>query len=280
MSNIAMQLEETANGSVLPSSNVLFDSISYSSGNISYSSASGEITIAVSGRYIVNWWVAVQSSSSETGVLFALFSSQGNFINGNSPLKTGEINGFGIIDVSSAPVTLSLINSSAKEYFYPENISKKASLMIVQDDFVNETTILSSYGGIYSEVSQAITLPAGGGELQIQFEETMPSLNVTYGDNSITVQNSGVYEINYLLVVATSPSSNGLSASIRANGIPISQTYVGLVLSSAAFNIFSASTLYELNAGDELTLYVDSLVEINTILGPRLTAYITVKQIS
>ena len=85
MSNIAMQLERTAGGNVAVASNVIFDSILYSSGNIIYNTLTGVITFNVPGRYVINWWVATQSSASTTGASFSLSSSQGDLQSGIHP---------------------------------------------------------------------------------------------------------------------------------------------------------------------------------------------------
>jgi BclA-like protein/collagen triple helix repeat protein len=134
MSDIAFQIERTTAGNVDSGNNVVFDSVVYSSGNISYNSVTGVITFNESGRYNFNWWVATQSSQSTNGTVFALSSSQGDFLEGNSPVKTGEVVGFGIIDVASAPVTVSLVNASGQTVFYSPIVPLTATLVVIQDD--------------------------------------------------------------------------------------------------------------------------------------------------
>ncbi|MGI6160556.1 MAG: hypothetical protein ACOYJD_00850 [Christensenellales bacterium] len=134
MSDIALQLERLASGTVAANGNVVFDNIVYSDGDISYNSLNGVITFNVPGRYIINWWVATQSSSSTIGSVFSLSSSQGDTIEGATPIKTGDTDGFGIVDVVSAPQTLSLINSSGALFYLSNTVPVKASLMLVSDD--------------------------------------------------------------------------------------------------------------------------------------------------
>lgn len=56
---------------------------------------------------------------------------------------------------------------------------------------------LAAYGGRFSNTSQTITLGLGT-QTQIPLPTTMPNLNTTYTTaNSITVNQGGVYEINY-----------------------------------------------------------------------------------
>lgn len=134
MSNIALQIERITAGSVAANANVIFENIVFLSGNISYNAGTGVILFNEPGRYVINWWVATQSTQSTNGVVFALASSQGDFLEGNSPSKTGEVVGFGVIEVVSAPQTLSLINASTAEVFYSVVVPLTATLVIVEDD--------------------------------------------------------------------------------------------------------------------------------------------------
>jgi hypothetical protein len=135
MSNISLQLSRTAAGIVNLGGNVAFNSMDFSSGNISYSPVTGVITFNEAGRYIVNWWVASAATISTNGVVFSLISSQGDNLKGDSPIKTGEIYGQGIIDTGVPMITLSLVNTSTADVSYSAIVPIKASLMIVQDDF-------------------------------------------------------------------------------------------------------------------------------------------------
>lgn len=139
MSNIALQIERSIAGTVAAGSNVIFDTIVYTAGNISYNSLTGVITYNEPGRYVIEWWVATQSSVSTVGAVFALSSSQGDFLEGNSPIKTGEVFGVGIIDVVAAPVTASLLNASNGLFFYSTIVPLKATLVVVEDDLGGST---------------------------------------------------------------------------------------------------------------------------------------------
>jgi hypothetical protein len=78
MSNIAFLTERTAAGTVNAAENVIFDTIIFSAGNISYNNVTGVITFNESGRYVINWWVSTQLSQSTNGVVFTLSSSKGD----------------------------------------------------------------------------------------------------------------------------------------------------------------------------------------------------------
>ena len=139
MSDIALQIERTLAGSVVTSANVVFDSIVYLAGNISYNNTTGVITFNEAGRYVINWWVGTQTTVSTNGAVFALSSSNGDFLEGVSPIRTGEVVGIGIINVVSAPVTVSLVNGSNNTIFYAVDVPLTATLVVVQDDVSGST---------------------------------------------------------------------------------------------------------------------------------------------
>ena len=134
MPNSALQIELNTATSVASNANVPFDTIVYSAGGISYNPATGVITFLEAGRFVIDWWLATQSSQSTNGASFALSSSQGDFLEGNSPIKTGEVYGIGIVDVTTAPVTLSLVNISNAPIFFATQVPLKGTLVIVEDD--------------------------------------------------------------------------------------------------------------------------------------------------
>ena len=136
-----MQIEHTASGSVAQGANVIFNTTTTLMGNITYNNITGVITFNTIGRYIVNWQVATQATASTNGAAFALSSSQGDFIEGNSPNKMGQVAGSGIINVSVAPITLSVVNASTAAIYYSSVVPAQANLMIVQDDIVSQNTL-------------------------------------------------------------------------------------------------------------------------------------------
>ena len=154
MSNIALQIERLAAGSVVPGNNVIFDTTVYSSGNISYSSGTGVITFNEAGRYVIEWFVSSQSSSSTNGAVFAISTSQGDFLEGNSPIKTTEVVGACIVEVAAVPVTASLVNASTAIVWYSPVTPLTASLVIVQDDVAGPT-------GATGPTGPSVTGPTG-----------------------------------------------------------------------------------------------------------------------
>lgn len=133
MSDIALQIERNNAGAINTGDHVVFNNITFINGDISYNAATGEMTINKVGRYVFQWWVAVQSSASINGSTFVLSSSQGHLLYGNSPLKTDEVSGMGFIEINSVPVTVRLENSSSAAIYYSTIVPVKAALTVVTD---------------------------------------------------------------------------------------------------------------------------------------------------
>ena len=131
--NIELNIERTLDSNVLPGANVIFDNNILQSGDVSYNNATGVITFNQPGSYIVNWSVVTETTLSDVGVVFALSSSTGDFIRGDSIQKTGEVTGFGIIHVVASGETLSLVNATSDDIFYSSIVPIKASLMLFQE---------------------------------------------------------------------------------------------------------------------------------------------------
>ena len=127
--DMMLQLERLAAGSVNAGQNVLFDTTLISVGDISYDNTAGLITLLQPGRYQFNWWVAPQTASTDSGIVFALRSSQNDVVIGNSPQRNGEVVGMAVVEVAVTPVTVSLQNENGM-VFYDNSIPVKASLTV------------------------------------------------------------------------------------------------------------------------------------------------------
>ena len=128
----ALDISRTDSGNVEPGRPVMFDTETLVPEGIEYDSDTGLITFNETGNYLVNWWVATETAP--TGVIeFALSTSNGNYhILGSSPTKTGQLSGYGSIDVISAPTTLSLINATGHSIMFSRSTQVKAHLLITK----------------------------------------------------------------------------------------------------------------------------------------------------
>jgi hypothetical protein len=146
MSNAALQIQRADAGVVGLGDGVIFDNGVYAAGDIGYDTGTGIITFNAAGRYEVHWWVATQSSPSVTGAVFALKTSQGDDLVGNSPAKMGEVSGVGIINVDAPPVTAWLANASTGEFFYASQVPLKAALAVIEQGVIDPGNDLACFG--------------------------------------------------------------------------------------------------------------------------------------
>lgn len=229
--NILLEIQKTSAGSVQVDAQVDFDTVITSLGDVTYDTGSGVITFNRVGRYLINWWIATRSSLSANEIVFSLVSSQGDDIIGNSPIKTGEVYGTAIINVETAPATLSLINQSLAEIFYSTQVPVKATMTIVEQP-VGPTTgsiipINSSYMYIYND------------------------------------SENDSYDINTIIPVESTLENVTLSA--RLTGIDIDPTFTGTLHYSIYTTPLGSSTETLVLTGD-FTPTINETTPIDTIL--------------
>ncbi|MGI5899367.1 MAG: BclA C-terminal domain-containing protein [Christensenellales bacterium] len=124
-----------------------------------------------------------------------------------------------------------------------------------------------------------INIELGGGNVQIELDDAMPASNTTLGTNTITIVETGTYEIEYMVLVSFALAV-GLSSGVRVNNVYAISTFQSRILAAATETLFSGSTIIDLTAGDVVDLAVNSLAAVSVPLGAGLNAYLTVKKIS
>ncbi|RDY26620.1 hypothetical protein CHL78_012805 [Romboutsia weinsteinii] len=161
MNNTSLQIKCSIPATLTTNSNLIFDNIRYSHGNITYSNITGEITFNETGNYLINWWVATQLALNSNSVTFALSSSQGDIVKGCSPIKTGEVFGTAIINIITPNTTLSLKNINPGSITLSRSTPIQASLVAVQYDTntsegLSNTSLCFSYLQLAHIIKQLI----------------------------------------------------------------------------------------------------------------------------
>ena len=111
-----LSLVGSSAGTVAHGANVAFDALdSNNTLSVSYTPGSGSIIIGRTGTYLVNWWVAMENAQSTESVAFALSLNGSDVATSYSDIGGGQIYGTAIVNVSSIPSTLSLINRSGND---------------------------------------------------------------------------------------------------------------------------------------------------------------------
>ena len=111
------------------------------------------------------------------------------------------------------------------------------------------------------------------------FNDTYPSLDVTYAPaNSITINSTGIYEINYFLN-ATASAAILTTYAVRIGGVVIPETEVSALLALDTNFIYSGTAIVNLTAGDVLTMTVSALLGLTLTLADGTNASLIVKRL-
>ena len=116
---------------------------------------------------------------------------------------------------------------------------------------------LGAYGGKYNDTAQILAL-TNGVPTTIEIPSVMPINGVQYTPaNSITINESGDYEINYSANV-TSTNSATIAIAVRENGTAIDSATLTNIFSDGENNIYSGSVIRTLQAGDVIDMTLTS----------------------
>ncbi len=140
---------------------------------------------------------------------------------------------------------------------------------------------LIAYGGKYNNTTVTFNNLAIGYWARIPLTTDLPNLNVIEGEenNNIVVVEGGIYEINYF-VKASCDKQTTLILIVANNNVNIPSTVIYKQVNPNEENIFSASTIVNLDANDALDLQISSTEDDTTIsLGNGMNANLIVKKI-
>ena len=137
---------------------------------------------------------------------------------------------------------------------------------------------LLAYGGKYNDTAQTLNLLIGSQE-QLPLAVDMPASNVDLSPvNALQIQESGVYEINYMFNASASVGAS-VTLSVRRNGTIIPSTEEQHLLAVATESIYSGSVIENLSAGDLLDMAVSALAALTLSLSTGVTVTLSVKRL-
>ena len=137
---------------------------------------------------------------------------------------------------------------------------------------------LDAYGGRYNNSAPVINLTIGSSSV-IPLDVNMPSKSVNYGTNTISITESGVYEINYYANMSAAVATT-VTMAVRNNGTNIPSTSISRALSVGVSSVYSGSTIVNLNSGAVLDLSLSALLAVGVTLGTGVGASLTVKKLN
>lgn len=253
MANVALQLQLFLGNSVNTQDNVVFDNVMLQDGSVDYDQSTGVVTLEETGQYLVQWWIATQTYLSTDGALFTIRTSEPNNFMGNTPIKTGVASGFIVLNAPMPNMTFSLVNATNTAVFYSPLVPVKAMLALVK---IPEAPMVPAYGNLYALAPQSISLLAGEAEIVVLEEEAV-NANVSYGSNSIVIQENGVYRVDFD-VTGWSGGGSDFVISVVINGQP-NQMLSHSVPAVSTSRLYVGFGLITLVAGDVLELTLTSV---------------------
>lgn len=138
---------------------------------------------------------------------------------------------------------------------------------------------IAAYGEKYTEATNPITLEANT-QTQVPLESNGPSSNITYDTaNVLTIENAGVYQIDFLLNASPSTPTT-LTAAVRQNNTNISGTQITLTTDTDDNALFTASAITTLNANDQIDLTVTSSNAATLTFGANTSTKLSVIKLS
>lgn len=137
-------------------------------------------------------------------------------------------------------------------------------------------TGLGAYGGAYSNATSAFDLTLTPSALTLG--TTMPSSNVTYGTNSVTVTDGGVYRLTYG-VRGSVAADTTMTVAVGQNGTDIPSTVLTHTLTAGTIDGFDGTSIVSLSGGDVLTLLASGSTTTTFTPADGVNTYLVVEKL-
>ena len=143
-----------------------------------------------------------------------------------------------------------------------------------------DSAVIEAYGGLFDTSVESLTLTPGTSTL-IPLASIMPSSNVTIGTNTLTIEEAGVYEINYMLSGTAALGNTGdITFSVQNNGVAIPSAEITQRVTTNDSVQMTGSTIVTLAEGDVLSLALESELTATFNLNANTNATLSVKKLA
>ena len=138
---------------------------------------------------------------------------------------------------------------------------------------------LNAYAGRYSNTTQTLNLAIGSSTI-IPLTNNMPNANSSYSTaNSITISQSGIYEINYSVNLSAAVATT-VTLAVRQNGSNIASSLISRSLAVGTGSLYNGSVIVSLNNGDVIDMALSALLAVGVTLGSGTNAILTIKRLN
>jgi hypothetical protein len=135
-----------------------------------------------------------------------------------------------------------------------------------------------AYGGLYDDGVQSIVIAPGGTE-PVVIGEAMSGDNVTLGTNTITINQGGNYQVEFMVMLQSTTGTFDLSVGVQINGnFSEPSLLIGTEITSD-FEFIKVGSIVTLSAGDILGLAVSSTTGGSLLFGPSLNVSLSVMRL-
>ncbi len=142
------------------------------------------------------------------------------------------------------------------------------------------SALLSAYGGKYNNITNMLTVTNAGNWLQVPLIETMANINVVNNlENTLVLEQDGVYEINYFLNILTDKNTI-LTLMVRQNTTMIPSSIIAKQVLANYTVSYNGSIIVELNAGDKLDMALATTLDnVKITFDSGVTAALSIKKL-
>ena len=139
---------------------------------------------------------------------------------------------------------------------------------------------ITAYGGKYNNLTNMMDTKGAGQWNQVPLIEEMENINVINNiDNTIKLEQDGIYELNYSLNISANKEAI-ITSMIRQNGVMIPETVIAKNVEVGKITSFNINTIVKLYADDSLDIELSATVD-NVIItfGSGITSSFCLKKI-
>lgn len=135
-----------------------------------------------------------------------------------------------------------------------------------------------SYGGLYDNTAETLVLT--GGAVTVPLLNAMPSSDISAGTSLLNIENTGVYEIDYM-IIGSSGADGDYTFSVTNNGTEILGSAISKAFDIGDETQLVGSIIVNLTAGDAIALSLSSTATDATFnLADNTNAYLIIKQLA
>ena len=140
------------------------------------------------------------------------------------------------------------------------------------------TAILDSYASLYEDNGNSYMLTANTpNQVELSKNSQVKNMDISF-TNTVKVQNTGIYKIDYFFSSVASAQSN-ISIELRKENVTINGTKITRKVNNQEYVWFNGSIIVSLNKGEKVDLAVSSTTNVTLTPDEDTVSYLSIMQI-